>query len=88
MLSIQYHEFAASCASTDAYYIDTNQLKGGVVMVVRVDVQVWSVQAEQLYSCNQNLLDLVLDAFQLVAFLQDLHSGGGGALQGLGSLGV
>ena len=48
MLSIQYHEFAASCASTDAYYRDTIQLKGGVVMVVRVDVQVWSVQAEQL----------------------------------------
>ena len=57
-------------------------------MVVRVDVRVWSVQAEQQYSCNQNLLDLVLEAFQLVAFLQDLHSGGGGALQGLGSLGV
>ena len=38
-------------------------------MVVRVDVRVWSVQAEQLYSCNQNLLDLVLEAFQLVARL-------------------
>ena len=57
-------------------------------MVVRVDVRVWSVQAEQLYSCNQNLLDLVLEAFQFVALWHDLHSGGGGALQGLGSLGV
>ena len=26
MLSIQYNEFAASCASTDAYYINTNRL--------------------------------------------------------------
>ena len=57
-------------------------------MVVRVDVRVWSVQAEQLYSCNQYLLDLVLEAFQFVALLHDLHSGGGGALKGLGSLGV
>ena len=57
-------------------------------MVVRVDVQWMSVQAEQLYSCNQNLLDLVLEAFQLVALLHDLQSGGGGALKGLGSLGL
>ena len=57
-------------------------------MVVRVDVQWMSVQAEQLYSCNQNLLDLVLEAFQLVALLHDLKSGGGGALKGLGSLGL
>ena len=45
-------------------------------------------EVEQLYSCNQNLLDLVLEAFQLVALLQDLQSGGGGALKGLGSLGL
>ena len=51
-------------------------------------VRVWSVQAEQLYSCNQNLLDLVLEAFQLVALLHDLQSGGGGALKGLGFLGL
>ena len=57
-------------------------------MVVRVDVRVWPVQAEQLYSCNRNLLDLVLEALQFVALWHDLHSGGGGALQGLGSLGV
>ena len=50
-------------------------------MVVRVDVRVWSVQAEQLYSCNQYLLDLVLEAFQFVALLHDLHSVGGRALK-------
>ena len=63
------------------------QLRGGVVRVARVESPWMPVQAEQLYSCSQCLLVLVLEAFQAIAVLHDLQVGGGGALKGQGSFG-
>ena len=45
------------------------------------------VQAEQLYSCSQCLLDFVLVAVHAIVLRHDLHAVGGGALKGEGSFG-
>ena len=63
------------------------QLRGGVVSVVRVESPCTPVQAEQLYSWSQCLLDFVLEAVHAIVLRHDLHSGGGGALKGQESFG-